>query len=58
MPGCGGALPTAEASIQLTSSFFAATLAALAGGGCSIMWELGVARVNVLPPSPVTFGDA
>lgn len=28
--------PTAESSLKLTSSFFAATLAALAGGGCSI----------------------
>lgn len=31
--------PTAESSLKLTSSFFAATLAAWAGGGCSVKWE-------------------
>lgn len=31
--------PTAESSLELTSSFFAATLATLAGGGCSVEWE-------------------
>jgi len=31
--------PTAESSLKLTSSFFAATMAAWAGGGCSVEWE-------------------
>lgn len=31
--------PTAESSLKLTSSFFAASLAAWAGGGCSVEWE-------------------
>ena len=31
--------PTAESSLKLTSSFFAATLAALVRGGCSVKGE-------------------
>lgn len=31
--------PAAESGLKLTSSFFAATLAAWAGGGCSVEWE-------------------